>query len=601
VVRALHEGETPCDQEIARRVKRYQGDHAAFCREVLKIRNKKGRMVPFELNNVQRYLWEECIQPALGKGRLMLYLLKARQMGASTLTESLAYNRTSLLCDQHALVVAHLAKAAAKVFHMAKLMRKTADPDFRPMIKQSNRQELYFANPHDDGDLGIESYLQIETADNEDLGAGHTVQLVHMSEFARYDKKQRNIPELLATLLQAVPDEPGSVVLFETTAEGMNYACDYWYADNGVMKVFTPWTAHAEYTSRTPLKRSELHGNHITFDDERAVIEAVALSLREWWPHFDTDEKVEHEALCRMAWRRKKIQIDCSNDLTQFHKQYPLTPDEAFRTSSPAVFDVNRLWDQKEAAVAHALEVPPGPHIWVPASDEDRVGHLGEFVVREGGSYLEFENPQPGNLYSLGADPGGGFEEADPSVIQVIKCGRPAVQVGCVAGTIPPFDLALMVAWLAHKYRGAYVVPEATGLGIALVSKLVELNVPNLHIREGDVAVIGPNSTQAKAGFYTSVTTKPILISQLQDAILQEDIVLRDLETIQELGIYQQLGIYGTTPKYGAPKGKHDDHVMGLALAYHGNLLMRDKAVGTENTKPAWWKTAPRKLVDLVA
>ena len=67
-------------------------DYIEHC---LKIRTKSGAVVPFRLNPAQRKLYEAARrQQEAGRG-VRIIILKARQLGFSTLTEGDRCNRTS--------------------------------------------------------------------------------------------------------------------------------------------------------------------------------------------------------------------------------------------------------------------------------------------------------------------------------------------------------------------------------------------------------------------------------------------------------------------------------------------------------------------------
>ena len=113
----------------------------------------------------------------------------------------------------------------------------------------------------------------------------------------------------IAGVLQAVPDQPGSEVVLESTANGVgNDFHKLWRdAETGAsdfQAIFVPWYWQEEYVRAVP--------DGFTLDDEeRAYAEAYSLSME------------------RMVWRRAKIAE--LRDPNLFKQEYPATAAEAFQ------------------------------------------------------------------------------------------------------------------------------------------------------------------------------------------------------------------------------------------------------------------------------
>jgi hypothetical protein len=107
-----------------------------------------------------------------------------------------------------------------------------------------------------DGQLGLNSQLTIGTAKEVEAGRGLTIHSLHLSEVAFY----RDIRKLLA-ILNAVPDHPDTLVLKESTADGLNHFKDDWDAaeagESAYLPIFAAWHEDARRTGcRSPTSRS---------------------------------------------------------------------------------------------------------------------------------------------------------------------------------------------------------------------------------------------------------------------------------------------------------------------------------------------------------
>jgi hypothetical protein len=603
-VRAAAGEAVPHDAALRERVEFYKdpANFPRFCEDILRIRTKLATMVPFRLNRGQRYLWETHLRPALESGRpAWFYLLKARQMGWTTLLQALKYWRTSLWPDVQAFTGAHEEKSVRKIFNISKLFYRWAPPEFRPEQKVSNRIELHFANPSDAGDMGLESYLTVAPATNENLGASQTLQFAHLSEFALYDQRSLDVEAMLTTFFQTIVDAPLTMVVLETTARP-GYGQEYWEVDNRFEKIFVSWIADEMYRDPVPLPGDSVLKDGKYGDEIRARAEIVD-QLRFWYREHDGDEAwFRHESLCRLAWRRTKIDEHVRRGgLAFFRREYPLTPEEAFSVSTTGVFDSEILYQAKSAVAERLHRSEPGYFTW---NREDRfakealelqLNALGGLADLDG--LLAYEPPIAGAKYSLGIDAGGGHPDSDPSAIQVLRLGEGELagarfQAATFRGRVGPLDLAWLAADLGYQYNVGILVPEANGLGLALVDELVHrVSYPNVFRRL--VVDESTEETNEKFGFATTPASKPFLVSLLQDAIVS-GLVLRDLASISELLIYSAEE-RGRTKVFSAPKGKHDDLVMALALAVFGAREVR-LAPRPKKRDDRWWLRPPSIL-----
>ena len=77
----------------------------------LKIRTKDGQLVPFRMNTPQKKLYEAARRQAEAGKPVRIIVLKARQMGFSTLTEGMIFKDTATQPNISSGIVAHEAAA----------------------------------------------------------------------------------------------------------------------------------------------------------------------------------------------------------------------------------------------------------------------------------------------------------------------------------------------------------------------------------------------------------------------------------------------------------------------------------------------------------
>ena len=228
-------------------------DAREYIESYLKIQDKAGRLVPLVFNPLQLKLYREAERQREAGRPVRIIILKARQIGFSTAVAAMFYQRAATTPNTHAMIVAHKADASTNIFNKTKLFWECSPIEIRPRKKASNAKELLFENPSSKGeeraaDPGLRSRIEIETAGNRDAGRSATIQLLHLSELAFWPHGEQT----MASLLQAVPPLPGTMVVIESTANGVGGAFyrEWQRAVKGesvFTPLFFPWYEHDEY------------------------------------------------------------------------------------------------------------------------------------------------------------------------------------------------------------------------------------------------------------------------------------------------------------------------------------------------------------------
>lgn len=276
---------------------RFPDDFPYYAGRCLSIRAKSGKIQPFALNRVQLHIHERLEAQREETGKVRALILKGRQQGVSTLIGARYYHRTSMFGGIRTFILTHEDQATQNLFEMVNRYHEHVPAFFRPSTKAANAKELLFDK--------LDSGYKVGTAGTKGVGRSSTIQLFHGSEVAFWP----NADTHAAGVLQAVPDEPGTEVILESTANGIgNLFQRMWQdAERGVgefVAIFVPWFWQEEY-------RKEVGEGFMLTDDERQYADAYGLDLEQ------------------MAWRRNKIAE--LKDATLFKQEYPATAAEAFQ------------------------------------------------------------------------------------------------------------------------------------------------------------------------------------------------------------------------------------------------------------------------------
>lgn len=465
----------------------------------------------------------DLIEKRLAEGRpVRIRLLKARQLGFSTLFEAIIYAFTSRREGFHSLVIAHDDDGSKGLFEMNKLYHEKLDDMFKPVLKKSNEVALEFE--------GLKSRIDIDTSRNKRAGRSHTYQIVHKSETAYFAfPKDVNLG-----IANAVPDLPGTMIFDETTANGINFHYDdvqkSMRCEDGFDFIFVPWVMNPEYS----MPAFELERT----DEEKRI----NFTSKEMYDIELTDEQ--------LSWRRFTIAHKCGGDIKLFQQEYPLTPEEAFIFSGRPRFDIDRLKTLKDWATK-------------PIS---RIGLLD--------IYEEFD---PLAKYIMGVDTSEGLISGDNSSVVILNCKAFTVAAH-YSGKIAPDLLAPNLKVWGTKYNEAVAVIESNNHGLVTINYLKDI-YKKIYSRKVFDEIT--NSWTDKLGFQTSARTKPLLIANL-DKALRANLGVKAEQIVQELMTY----VIEDDGSTNASEGKKDDDVIALALANQGYIETNEYAFKEEAPKP---------------
>lgn len=518
--------------------------HVRICREYiekcLKIRDKQGNIVPFKLNGPQNRLYDQ-IKDLREQGiPVRIIVLKARQMGFSTLIEAIIFWAAATARNVAGLVMAHQDDATSNIFGMAKRYYDYLPERLKPMQRASNARELLFASPTGSKgkQRGLDSSIRVSTAGGHGVGRSFTIKVAHLSEFAFWpgDKK-----DTLAGIMQAVPDEPDTMVFIESTANGFDEFKDIW--DNAVQAwergerdgwcpFFAAWWQMEEYRRPVP-------------------------------PGFTRTE--EEEELARLyglddgqlSWRRWCIKINCGGDLDLFRQEYPSNPDEAFIASGSCIFDQTAISAWRQAI-------------------KGRAGERGRFVYEYDGLTVSgitwdpcpdgditiYKQPEKGVPYVIGGDTAGdsGTAWSDYFAAHVLD-NTTGEQVAVLHGKMDEDVFARQIYCMGMYYNEALVGVEVN-YSTHPVKELQRLNYPMQYTREQTDTYTG--ALKKAYGFNTNSSTRTVIIAELKEAARDNLENIVDDSTLAEM-----LSFAKVDGRAEALPGKHDDLVMSLAIANH--------------------------------
>lgn len=504
----------------------------------LKILTKDLRIVRLGdvLNYAQVDFIERCQRQLDTTGRIRAIVLKARQLGISTIIEGIMFILSMQVPDHNGLVISHENKSAQGILKMTKRYWRTYVFKQFHTEEYAGRTQLSWAD--------MRSNIEVATAKNVDAGRSSTIQTLHASEVAFWDD-----PDTLMTgLRQSIPTFGLTAVFLESTANGVG---NYFHRQCALARrneseyefCFYPWWQHPEYTAAY-IPHEERDRYKLTDLDKEE------LSLRQ---RFELDDS-------RLIWRRYAITNMCGGDLEKFHQEYPSDPDEAFISTGRNVFPLPNI-------IAHAqLEHGVRGRL---IRNRGRI----EFMADKDGWLTVYRPPSSDRewgVYMIGGDPTHTIT-GDNACGQVIN-RRTLEQVAIYRRKTDPITFAKDIELVGLWYHEAMIAPEKEGPGYATVGALVASNYPNVYQTQNVAKAPGhPGDTY---GWSTNVATKHLAISHLLRAIKDPLAVVGDMVyglVIHDEQTAAEMRDYITTEDgrgYSNGDGSlHDDTVMALAIA----------------------------------
>jgi hypothetical protein len=302
---------------------RLDSEYPFFASEVLRIRTKNGAIAPLVFNRAQEHIHDKLQAQLDSLGRVRALILKGRQQGCSTYIGGRYYHRASRNKGLRVYILTHEHQATQNLFEVVERFHLNCPDAERPSTGAANAKELYFDK--------LDSGYKVGTAGTKGVGRSSTIQLFHGSEVAFWPHADTHA----AGVLQAVPNEAGTEIVLESTANGVgNFFHKKWReAETGCSEyiaIFVPWFWQDEY--RLPA------GTSFRLDSEESEY-ALLYGL-------DAEQ---------MAWRRGKI--DELGDPLLFKQEYPATAAEAFQMSGHDGYLVPALL----AKARKATHVAAGP------------------------------------------------------------------------------------------------------------------------------------------------------------------------------------------------------------------------------------------------
>jgi hypothetical protein len=545
-------------------------DEGAWMEQFGKILYKEGEVATIILNYLQEQVVAAIIWCRENGLPCRVIILKPRQKGSSTVTTGCLYH----MLQRRQVNGLIIGGEFSQTDNLWKITKRYA---------QYDKMAWSHATPritNDRGVFGNGSTLEKETAQDSEAGRSGTYHFLLATEIGRWkDTPSRNGADILTGVLACMPDAKDTVAVLESTAQGPSGVFyDRWNDGDDWehvretkpgewqgrwIRIFAPWYAFHDSSDKLSAIQAQ--------DIQRSLTPTERELMTNYW--VDGISGRHNITLGNISWRRKILKAECDNDETKFDREFPTTPNHAFRASARTRFSRDGLdWQRKNASALNpdhgSLELSQNGRMvnWRQTSLEESIARIWE-KPRDGYSYLISADLMTGGSQVGGKDP-------DCHSVLVWRKGFFDRQRGWVppslAARIRPgcrWDIDVLSEWtwrLAIYYGKCLLVPE-----INCDRGFVEL------IRaKGDIPIYQReifnhvNQKRSKAfGWHTTSATRLQIEESMARNIRSYDedgsgVFLNCLNLVGECETF----CVNDKGKAEALKGSHDDDVLSAGI-----------------------------------
>ena len=597
----------------------------------------KNKVLRFTFRQGQWILWQMlCWLDAQGFSK-QLQVLKARQLGVSTLAEGIMLWLAMFVPGSVEQIGSADGQKTQTMLGMLLFAKDQISnlypwlpPDETRSKRASDRPMIGFEK------IGTSVIVQ-HGAMRGGMGQGSTPTGVHLSECSQYSNPVKQIDEGLLKSLHAGPE---LVVLLESTGDASHRSAwwwkkkwewnrdNYWKGGARMLPVFLPWHTtpelypgewinehpvpldfqpHAETLSH--IQRCEAY---VRCTPMLAKILGAEWSMpreQQWFWQFNYDEAVGQKV--EKSWIRQMPGDDYEALLGEREKVVGESTIEVMRSSQAEVSKipvymlvgdgVPEKHEPSESEVWYGEDAPSRMKcswkttrgetlnwMFVPMRpvEEQQFDPLERFLI--------FEEPRPGYDYSIGWDTGTGVG-GDRSTLIVTRYGtdaEPDVQVAEYASDMVSLDdiyiYGCALATLYGKHMFEKPMPKICiemrrkfGDGPYHVSRLMGFHRWHEWGQGFDRKTFQQHvGKRGRIGWYTNEWSRPLLLSRFLGAVENGWYVVRSKWLAAEIaGLEQRITESGKT-RVDHESGEHDDRVFGGAMSYftlHQNDIMVER------------------------
>jgi hypothetical protein len=582
-----------------------QSDFRYWATRYAFLKDWQSRLVRFAPSIAQGIYLDVCSELEEEGRAIALQILKARQLGMSTITELCVAHRVQFYPQINAVIASSDPDKSAIMAKMMELCWEHQPWWLMPIKTKHKYGELI-----EFGKMNSAVSIQHGTQFSG-IARGTTPTAAHLSEVCDFDKPEALID---SSLLRAMHESPWMFLVLESTASGRhNWWHNTWELSKAGWKdktsrlrpMFLPWFVGRDiYPTSTwlhsrpvpkkwvPSPVTEKHAQRA-----RSYVKSNDL-LRK---HLGDEWKMPIEQM--WYWQVQREEAEKKNILPQFYSEMPADDTEAFQSTAISVFPLEVITNYRgsinEPLAVYSVVSPDVPERLRPArrdiDPDQRPIHISA-PMKQGGRFNadlvplkfngysggDFSNklfvwhyPKDNEEYALGIDTADGVGK-DRTAIEVIRKGDIENNDLQAAEWASPFvnsyDLApfayaigtLFSTKIDGERRQAKQVIEINRNGEATQLELRKMGWTHFHVwQRYDNKRMKTNNSN-KLGWFTNIWSRTMMMDFLVKMLRDEMVDVNSPWFVDEMS---DLEASEDRQALRATYGGHDDRIMAAGMA----------------------------------
>jgi len=578
------------------------------------ITDEKGDIFQFHWRMSQKIFFQLVAHFEELEVAIEIFVLKARQVGISTMTALLFLHRLLFLPNTQAVMASVQQEKSELIARILQTCYNRCPWWLIPRMNVDRIGKMGFTN---DSILSIQSGMQATG-----IAQGWTPTAIHVSELADIPNPKKTIEE---GLLHATHPSRKLFQVFEGTGGGTTgWQADFWraakegfprgesrfcplfiswplatdlYPEKDWLKKFPiPEDFHPIKETRRHVARAELYINSTPFLSKVAGTNWKMSREQQWYWEFNYKEAVKKHT--ERTWASQmpaddnealtgKNDIIFAPEVIEVQRETRQLGYETYAIVGKSIDDgfepdPNDVDYEKERIEVHWVSHRQEEYDWIlipllaPQSlEKEEMPFLDRLIV--------YEPPKPGRDYSIGIDTADGLNKVDEDrmVINVTlsaKGNNPDIQVAELTSLrINPAQAVGFAACLGAWYgartrdpRGAkFCIEQRERPGDDCQHQLKMMGFLYHHemIRYDDKRVKEANAS-TKQGWYTNTWSRPFIMNRFVDAVNNGWYKANSKWLILELENLERKISAAGKKRIEAQTGKKDDRVLAAAMAY---------------------------------
>jgi hypothetical protein len=367
-------------------VRRMRDDPVLWIENTLKIRTKRGDLVPFRLNIFQRKLVAAVMDRVKEEGDAFFVVLKGRQLGVSSICRALMLWKAMNYVGQQCVFSAHTEPDTKRSMTIMREMLATMNRALGyPLPSMESDSRILWRN--------MGSAIESRLASGKSQGRSSSINFLHATEVDYYDDVAVGSWKRFKVGIIPSLKVKGAIAIVESTCQGRKALFDlYSQSLNPQSKwrhIFFPWYENPDYVATTPCELTE---------QEEIDKDTYGLSDQQ-------------------AWFRASYRLECGE--LACDREYPNCIDDSFKVAAAG---------SRVLMSGQSIEDAMGRDFWqlqdrepvIVGVDPSRLRDCTGIAVRQGKNIITVtEIPPMGDAYELANLVARMCEDLKPKVINV--------------------------------------------------------------------------------------------------------------------------------------------------------------------------------------